>query len=188
MGRVNQQGSEALNAKRNAMAKKSPAGGFAAGAKKQNGAGRKSLAAKKHAIVAPKLATTDAPKAKHKSKPGALALRNMKKYRKATSIKLLRCQPFQNLIKAHLPKTALAEEIRFQPSALKVLQESFEAAWTRMLEDALLIAKRCKRVTVDANDVRVGFMIANDIDLPEFGVPADADAVEADTTVKTKAR
>lgn len=105
-------------------------------------------------------------KVRRKSRPGALAAAQTRLYRKNPHIKALRAKPYRELIRASLPKHELSSTVRLQPSAVKMLQQITESSLTELLEEGLLIALRCNRVTVDANDLRVARMIRRGVDIP----------------------
>jgi histone H3 len=81
-----------------------------------------------------------------------VALREIRKYQKSTQ-HLIPKLPFQRLVKeiASEYKT----DLRFQPSAVKALQEASEAYLVGLFDDANLVAIHGKRVTIQPKDVEL---------------------------------
>lgn len=84
--------------------------------------------------------------------PGALALKEIRRYQKSTEL-LLRKIPFQRLVRevAQDFKT----DLRFQSSAIMALQEATEAYLVSLFEDSMLCAAHAKRVTVMPKDLQL---------------------------------
>ena len=88
----------------------------------------------------------------HRYRPGALALREIRKYQKSTDL-LIRKLPFQRLVReiAQDFKT----DLRFQSSAVMALQEASEAYLVGLFEDTNLCAIHAKRVTIMPKDIQL---------------------------------
>jgi histone H3 len=92
----------------------------------------------------------------HRYRPGAVALREIRRYQKSTEL-LLRKLPFQRLVRevAQDFKT----DLRFQSHAIMALQEASEAYLTSVFEDTNLCAIHAKRVTIMPKDVQLALRI-----------------------------
>ncbi len=89
-------------------------------------------------------------KRKRRFRPGTVALREIRKYQKSVDL-LIRKLPFQRLVREVAQD--FKNDLRFQTSALRALQEASEAFLVGMFEDANLIAIHSKRVTLMAKDM-----------------------------------
>lgn len=89
------------------------------------------------------------PQMKTKFRPGAIALKEIRKYQKSSDL-LIRKRPFQRLVR-HL--ATFSEELRFQAAALIIFQEAAENFLTSLLEDAYRCAVHAKRVTLLSRDI-----------------------------------
>ena len=89
-------------------------------------------------------------KAKRRFRPGTVALREIKKYQKATNFMLAKA-PFQRFIRAICD--GIDGQLRFQSQALLALQEAAESYLTGLFEDANLCAIHASRVTVMKKDL-----------------------------------
>lgn len=69
----------------------------------------------------------------HRFRPGTVALRDIRKYQKSTEL-LAAKKPFQRLVR-HIAQ-GLKSDVRFEPSALAILQEVSEAEITGILKAA----------------------------------------------------
>ena len=85
-------------------------------------------------------------------RPGALALREIRKYQKSTEL-LLRKAPFQRLVREVAQD--FRSDVRFQQSAIKALQEASEAYLVGLFEDTNLCAIHAKRVTIFPKDLQL---------------------------------
>jgi len=96
---------------------------------------------------------------KNRFKPGTVALREIKRYQKSTSLLLPRA-PFQRLVRniCH----GYDHDLRFASNALYALQESAEAYLTGVFEDANLCAIHAKRVTIMKKDMELARRIRGD--------------------------
>ena len=103
---------------------------------------RKQLATKAARKSAP---ATGGVKKPHRYRPGTVALREIRRYQKSTEL-LIRKLPFQRLVReiAQDFKT----DLRFQRSAVLVLQEAAEIYLVGLFEDTNLCAIHAKRVTI----------------------------------------
>ena len=89
-------------------------------------------------------------------RPGTVALREIRKYQRSTAL-IIRKQPFQRLVKE------IAQYfyplIRFQASAISVIQEASEAFLVSLFEDTNLCAIHAKRVTIMPKDMQLATRI-----------------------------
>ena len=110
---------------------------------------RKQLATKAARKSAPSASGINRP---YRYRPGTVALREIRKYQKSTEL-LLRKLPFQRLVRelAQNFKT----DLRFQSSAILVLQESAEAYLVGLFEDTCLCAIHARRVTIMPKDIQL---------------------------------
>lgn len=95
----------------------------------------------------------EAPRVQRKKprfRPGTVALRDIRRYQKSTSLLMPRA-PFQRLVREIC--AGLDADLRFQSQALQALQEASEAYITGLLEDANLCALHAKRVTLMRQDM-----------------------------------
>ena len=99
---------------------------------------------------------------KRRFRPGTVALREIKKYQKSTSM-LLPCAPFQRLVRSIC--SGIDSDLRFQAQALLALQESSEAYLTGVFEDANLCAIHANRVTVMKKDMELARRIRGENNL-----------------------
>lgn len=98
---------------------------------------------------APRSMQTDVHK-KRKARPGATALREIRKYQRTGDLLLARA-PFQRLVR----EIALdfKNDLRFRAKAILALQEATEAFLVKHFEDANLCAIHAKRTTVMHKDM-----------------------------------
>ncbi|KAJ6561182.1 histone H3 [Mycena vulgaris] len=83
-------------------------------------------------------------------RPGTVALREIRRYQKATHT-LLRKAPFQRLVREIAQY--LKPDFRFYASALTALQEAAEAHIIAIFEDTQACAVHAKRVTIMVKDI-----------------------------------
>ncbi|CAI9728925.1 Histone H3 [Octopus vulgaris] len=97
-------------------------------------------------------ATLPRPPDSEETKPGTVALREIRRYQKSTEL-LIRKLPFQRLVReiAQDFKT----DLRFQSSAVMALQEASEAYLVGFFEDTNLCAIHAKRVTIMPKDIQL---------------------------------
>lgn len=120
---------------------------------------RKTIATKAHSKVAKKgkktrfssKKRTGAPGIKKamRFRPGTVALRDIKRYQKATDL-LIRRAPFQRLVRE--VTQSWKGETRFAAAALLALQEATEGYVTKVFEHCGLLALHAKRVTILKRD------------------------------------
>jgi histone H3 len=101
----------------------------------------------------------DKEKRKIRYRPGTVALREIKRYQKSTSMLLPRA-PFQRLVRSIC--SGIDHDLRFASNALVALQESTEAYLTGVFEDANLCAIHAKRVTIMKKDMELARRIRGD--------------------------
>jgi len=92
----------------------------------------------------------------HRYHPGTVALREIRKYQKSTTL-LIRRLPFQRYVRevAQDYKT----DLRFQASAILALQEATEAYMVKLFEQSNLCAIHAKRVTIQPKDMQLSLQI-----------------------------
>ena len=83
-------------------------------------------------------------------KPGTVALREIKRYQKATNLLLLKA-PFQRFVRAICE--GIDAQLRFQSQALLAVQEAAEMYLVGLFEDSNLCAIHANRVTVMKKDM-----------------------------------
>ena len=91
-------------------------------------------------------------KRKRRFRPGAQALREIRKYQKSTEL-LIRKMPFQRLVREIAADCKT--DMRFQASAIAALQEAAEAYLVGLFEDTNLCAIHAKRVTIMPKDIQL---------------------------------
>lgn len=101
------------------------------------------------------LFTFESRERKRKRKPGAVAIRQIKYYQETTNL-LLRCSPFERLVKEIADSLTFdgATKYRWKLSAIQVLQYAVEAYLIALLEDTNKAAIHAKRVTIRPEDMR----------------------------------
>lgn len=85
-------------------------------------------------------------------KPGAKALREIKRYQKTTELLLPRAS-FKRVVQEITQDKIMATDIRFRAGAMAALQEAAESYLTNIFEDLQLIAIHAKRVTLQPKDL-----------------------------------
>ena len=85
-------------------------------------------------------------------RPGTVALREIRKYQKSTDL-LLRKLPFQRLVREI--GQDFKNNLRWQSTAILVLQEASEAYLVSLFEDTNLCAIHAKRVTIMPKDIQL---------------------------------
>ncbi len=91
-------------------------------------------------------------KTKRRNRPGAVALREIRKYQKSTDM-LMRKMPFQRLVREIAQD--FKADVRFQSSAILALQEAAEAYLVGLFEDTNLCAIHAKRITIMPKDIQL---------------------------------
>ncbi|TNV75854.1 hypothetical protein FGO68_gene13389 [Halteria grandinella] len=89
-------------------------------------------------------------KKQRRFRPGTVAIREIKRYQKATTFMLSKA-PFQRFIRTICE--GIDGQLRFQSQALIALQEAAESYLTGLFEDANLCAIHATRVTVMKKDL-----------------------------------
>ena len=121
--------------------------------------GKAARPSKKTAPAMKGIKKVDAERKKMKFKAGTVALREIKRYQKTTSLLLPRA-PFMRLVKniAH----GYDSNLRFASNAIQALQESSEAYLVGVFEDANLCAIHANRVTIMKKDMSLARRIRGD--------------------------
>lgn len=91
-------------------------------------------------------------KRRHRYRPGAVALREIRRYQKSTDL-LIRKLPFQRVVREICQK--ISGDLRMQGSALLALQEASEAYLVSLFEDTNLCAIHAKRKTIMPRDMHL---------------------------------
>lgn len=118
--------------------------------------GRKSATPQRAAVAMKRPRSAMVPAARggikkpHRFKPGTVALREIRKYRRSTEF-LIRRLPFQRLVREFAQDART--DVRFQAAALEALQEAAEAYLVGVFEDANWCAIHAKRVTIQPKDL-----------------------------------
>lgn len=89
-------------------------------------------------------------------RPGALALREVRRYQRSTELLIPRA-PFRRLVREITQ--GFRADFRMQSGAIAALQESGEAYLTRTFEDAQLCAQHARRSTLMPRDLRLTMRI-----------------------------
>lgn len=87
-----------------------------------------------------------------RSKPGVVALREIRRYQKSTDL-LIPLAPFARLVRE--VGADMKTDLRWQSSALAALQEAAEMYTTGLFEDSNLCAIHAKRVTITPKDIQL---------------------------------
>lgn len=101
---------------------------------------------------------------KMRKRPGAMALREIRKYQRSTDT-VIRRLGFQRLVRDIAQQ--IVPEAKFQQSSLKVIQECTEMYLCRLFEDSQLCTLHAKRVTVFVKDMALAKRIRGDRYGPE---------------------
>jgi len=96
----------------------------------------------------------------HRYRPGAVALREIRRYQKTTEL-LIRKLPFQRLVREIAQ--SFKSDFRFQSAALGALQEASEAYLVDLFGDVNLCAIHAKRVTIMQRDFHLARRIRGEI-------------------------
>ena len=103
-------------------------------------------------------------RARRRYKPGTVAIREIKRYQKSTSL-LLRKLPFQRLVREIARGMTDAKKLpdfRFQSIAIQAIQEAAESYLVDLFEDTNLCAIHAKRVTIMPKDMRLAKRLRRD--------------------------
>lgn len=114
---------------------------------------------KKTAAASKGIKKADGEKRKIRFRPGTVALREIKRYQKSTSLLLPRAS-FQRLVRSVTGQ--IDNDLRFASNALLALQESSEAYLVGIFEDANLCAIHANRVTIMKKDLDLARRIRGD--------------------------
>jgi len=98
----------------------------------------------------------------HRYRPGAVALREIRKYQKGTEL-LIRKLPFERLVREIAQDFLTQTDLRFPSSAMLALQEAAEAYLIGLFMDINLIAIHAKRITVMPKDMLLARRIRGEI-------------------------
>jgi histone H3 len=101
-------------------------------------------------------ATTNGIKKPHRYRPGNVAPREIRKYQKSTEL-LIKKLSFKRFVSEIAQKFKL--NIRFQSSAVLVLQEASESYLVGLFEDTNLCAINAQRVTIMPKDMQLAIRI-----------------------------
>lgn len=96
---------------------------------------------------------------KRKFRPGTVALREIRKYQKATDL-LIKKAPFRRLVRELAREVRM--DVRFPESAIDALQEASEAYLTALFEDTNILALHAHRVTIMPKDMQLARRIRGD--------------------------
>ena len=92
------------------------------------------------------------PGSKQRLRPGAKALREIRKYQSSTDF-LIRKRPFGRLVREIAQEHM--RDFRFQRAAIEALQQASEAYLVGLFEDTNLCAIHAKRVTIMPKDMQL---------------------------------
>ena len=95
----------------------------------------------------------------HRYRPGTVALREIRRYQKSTSL-LLKKLPFQRLVREIAQD--YKPDLHFQSVAILALQEATEAYMVGLFEDTNLCAIHAKRITIKPRDMALARRIRGD--------------------------
>ena len=88
----------------------------------------------------------------HRYRPGTVALREIRKYQKSTTLLILK-RPFQRLVREIAQE--FRADLRFQSTAILALQEAAESYLVGLFESTNLCAIHAKRVTIMPKDIQL---------------------------------
>ncbi|KAJ8520318.1 hypothetical protein ONZ45_g2872 [Pleurotus djamor] len=101
-------------------------------------------------------ASTSKQKVKKRSRPGVVALREIRRYQISTDL-LIPKLPFQRLVREIAAE--FQPDFRFQSDALVALQEASEAYLVSAMKASKLIALHAKRVTIRREDLTLALAL-----------------------------
>lgn len=120
----------------------------------------RAVARKKTVVASHKAAPTTIGVKRRRLAPGAKALKEIRKYQKSTEL-LIRRAPFQRLVREiTMGVSVIAQDMRWQVSAVEALQEAAEAYLVNMFEDSNLCAIHAKRFTIMPKDIQLAQRIS----------------------------
>ncbi|KAK7089410.1 histone H3.3A-like [Littorina saxatilis] len=123
---------------------------------------RKQLATKTHRKSEPSTGGVKKPhryggvKKPHRYRPGTVALREIRRYRKSTE-PLIHWLPFHRLVREI--GQDFKTDLRFQSAAIEALQEASESYLVGLFQDANLCAIHAGRVTIMPRDIQLAHRI-----------------------------
>jgi histone H3 len=91
-------------------------------------------------------------KKKHRYRPGALALKEIRRYQNSTELLIPRL-PFQRIVREIAKEFKL--NLKFQSAAIGTLQEASEAYLVGLFEDTNLCCLHASRVTIMPRDIQL---------------------------------
>merc|ERR1711872_169549 len=91
---------------------------------------------------------------KRRFKPGANAIREIKKFQKSTDL-LIPKLPFTRMVRAMVLSRTGNDSLRLQSNAISTLQEATERHLISIYEDSFMCASHARRVTLMAKDIRL---------------------------------
>ncbi len=111
---------------------------------------------KKAAEAPPPKKKNDAVKKPHRFRPGTVALREIRRYQKTTTL-LIPKMPFVRLIRELIQDAPVkgVENFRVQASAIEALREASEHYLVQLFEDTNLCAIHAKRITIMPRDLQL---------------------------------
>lgn len=99
-------------------------------------------------------------KSKRRLKPGAGAIKEIRKYQKSTDLLASRA-PFKCLVKSTPTDGTNDGDQRYARDAVSALQTSTEALCTELFEESQLFATHAKRVGVQPKDLQLAILLRN---------------------------
>lgn len=106
--------------------------------------------------ITPLLITTRPVKKRLRYRPGALAMKEIRKFQRNTNL-LIGIISFQRLVREISHN--FAPYLRFQPTALLALQEAAESYIVSLFDDMNLCALHARRVTIMPRDMQLALRI-----------------------------
>ena len=103
--------------------------------------------------------STGGVKKPHRFRPGTVALREIRRYQKTTTL-LIKKLPFQRLVRELA--SYMKSDLRFSYGAMMAFQESAEIYLVGLFADAMLCCVHGKRVTISKRDIRLAYAIRGD--------------------------
>ena len=88
----------------------------------------------------------------HRFRPGAVALREIRKFQKSTDL-LIASLPFARFVREITQNLGSKDAYRYTSGAMRAIQEAAEAYLCGLFEDTNLCAIHCKRVTITSRDI-----------------------------------
>ena len=101
-------------------------------------------------------------KGKKRYRPGALALKEIRRYQKSTDC-LIKKRPFNKLVREITHEHLKCPEIRYQKAAIEGLQEAAEYYLDGLFDDANLCSIHAKRVNLMPKDILLAQRIRGEV-------------------------